>query len=65
MSQTTQTEADRRRSASRDDYAFREDEVDYGDGEDDRTPEEKAEDDALLEATRKNTEAFLRAPGVS
>ena len=42
-------------------FGFDESEVDYGD-DDDRTPEEKAEDEELLEKTKTKVEAFLRAP---
>eukprot|EP00438_Fugacium_kawagutii_P017901 Skav201918 [mRNA] locus=scaffold3992:208439:211456:- [translate_table: standard] len=44
-------------------HGFDPTEVDFGEeSEDDRTPEEKADDDALLERTKQNIEAFLRAP---
>ena len=38
-------------------FGFDESEVDYGD-DDDRTPEEKAEDEELLEKTKTKVEAF-------
>lgn len=53
-------------SAQTSDYAFKEDEVDYGgDGEDfvdDRTPEEIADDEELLSRVRENMRIFLEAP---
>ena len=42
-------------------FGFDESEVDYGD-DDDRTPEDKPEDEELLEKTKTKVEAFLRAP---
>ena len=41
--------------------SFTEAEVDWG-SDDDRTAEEKAEDEALLEATKQRMQAFLQAP---
>eukprot|EP00438_Fugacium_kawagutii_P004090 Skav202900 [mRNA] locus=scaffold3908:24001:26868:+ [translate_table: standard] len=61
--QAAQTTARQGSSSHSTHHGFDPTEVDFGEeSEDDRTPEEKADDDALLERTKQNIEAFFRAP---